>query len=304
MTEAAEARLVDLASATPAEWMALSTAAHWNQTEEDWRMLLSLGHGWGLRLGGAGDSADCLVASTLVLPYEDRFAWISMVLVLPDQRGKGLAARLLRHALQDLAARRLLPLLDATPDGRPVYLKQGFVDAWGFQRWRRRATANRESPAPEITTNMAARPLLEADWPQLQAADAQAFGASRLRLLRALAQRTPQAAWVAEGENALRGYVLAREGRTALQLGPLLADDEDTAIGLLAAALGSMQRSGNTLGRDVIVDLCDGRQRLAAWLRAQGFVPERPFTRMVHGAQNQAPGDARRVCLVAGPELG
>lgn len=283
--------------------MTLSTAAHWNQTEEDWRMLLALGHGWGLRVGGTGSSADRLVASTLVLPYEDRFAWISMVLVLPKHRGQGLAARLLGHALQDLAARRLLPLLDATPDGRPVYLKQGFVDAWDFQRWRRRATATGESPAQEITSTMATRPLREADWPQLQAADAQAFGASRLRLLRALAQRTPQAAWVAQGD-ALRGYVLGREGRTALQIGPLLADDDDTAIGLLASALGSMQRSGTTLGRDVIVDLCDGRKHLAAWLRAQGFAPERPFTRMVHGAQNRAPGDARRVCLVAGPELG
>ena len=51
--------------------LALSRAAQWNQNEADWRLMLTIGHGWGISVAGV------LAASTLVLPFE-RFAWISM----------------------------------------------------------------------------------------------------------------------------------------------------------------------------------------------------------------------------------
>jgi len=300
------ARLVDLvAEALPAEWMALSVAAHWNQTEDDWRTMLALGRGWGLRCRGS-DGADTLVASTLVLPYEQRFAWISMVLVLPAWRGHGLAARLLGVALEHLAARCLLPVLDATPAGRPVYLKQGFADRWGFERWRGRldrVTAG-EGPA-EVPAGV--RPVARDDWPALLALDTPAFGAERLALLQSLATRLPGAAWLMRAPGGrLRGYVLGRPGRTAWQLGPAVlaqADDAEAAQALLAAAIGALVGMAPPAG-EVVVDLRSGQGGVEAWLRQQGFVPERPFTRMVRDAHLPAPGEAGRVLLVAGPELG
>ena len=60
--------------------------------------MLTIGHGWGITAAGT------LAASTLVLPFE-RFAWISMVLVLPEHRRKGYATRLLRVAIADLEKR-------------------------------------------------------------------------------------------------------------------------------------------------------------------------------------------------------
>jgi len=318
---------VPLHEAAPKELMALSASAHWNQNEDDWRTMLALGRGWGLRQRDP-EGRDILIASTLVLPYGgeaiDRFAWVSMVLVLPGQRGQGHAQRLLRIALDDLRAQGLQPVLDATPAGRPVYLKEGFVDTWTFTRWRRPAGAlvvSRDSSDQAAGRRAAVRPLLEGDWPLIERLDAPAFGASRVPLLRELARRAPTAAWVAE-----RGYVLGRPGRTALQLGPLVVEDgddsdeaADVALPLLAAALRGC--ADEAARRDIVVDLRDerderdgrdGREPCAAWLRAQGFVPERPFTRMVHGAQAKAgekakakaPGDAGRVVLVAGPELG
>ncbi len=280
-----------LAEAAPHELMALSSAAHWNQNEEDWGTMLALGRGWGLR-----SDAGTLIASTLVLPYEGAaaaFAWVSMVLVLPDQRGQGHAQRLLRVALDDLERNGLLPVLDATPAGRPVYLKEGFVDGWAFDRWRRKAGIRSLARKAEVE----AKPLREGDWLLVEALDAPAFGADRMPLLRRLAARAPQAAWVAEA-----GYLLGREGRTALQFGPLVADEDEIAISLLAAALDAC--AAEAAQRDVIVDLRDGRDSVAVWLREQGFSPERPFTRMVRGAHAKTPGDSRRVVLVAGPELG
>jgi len=264
--------------------LALSRAAGWNQNAADWRLMLEIGRGWGLRAEGR------LVASTLVLPY-GAFAWVSMVLVLPEHRRKGYASRLLRRALAELRAARLTPVLDATPAGRRVYLREGFRDSWGFKRYqlqgRASATADRSAGI---------RVLVQSDWPQILALDARAFGASRERLLRALAARIPESALVLERAGAIRGFLLGREGREARQLGPLVADAAECATALLGAAL---QR----VPAPLVLDAADHAGPLVAWLAACGFELQRPFTRMVYGG-GEAPGDASRVMLVAGPELG
>lgn len=255
--------------------LALSQAANWNQNAADWRLMLGIGRGWGISVEGR------LAASTLVLAFET-FAWISMVLVLPEHRRKGYATRLLRIAIAELEQRGLTPVLDATPEGREVYRLEGFRDTWGFKRY---ALTGRH-PAGGSTGGIAER-----DWAGILELDRTAFGASRERLLRDLARRLPRAALVSDA-----GYVLGREGREALQLGPLVARDEKSAIALLGAALGAVQAP-------LYVDVVDHAPGVRAWLEARGFVFQRPFTRMVRGAQ-RAPGDEKLVFLVAGPELG
>ena len=253
----------------------LSTAANWNQNEADWRLMLSLGHGWGISSDGE------LLASTLVLPYGG-FAWISMVLVLPAQRRKGYASRLLRTAIADLRARGLTPILDATPAGREVYRREGFHDTWTFKRFLKTGTDHVfRVPGDQRKT-----------WsvPDF-GLDREAFGADRGALLRALRQRLPEAAL-----GSSNGFVLGRDGREANQIGPLVARDEDTALALLEQAVSAA-------GAPLYVDAVDHAPRLQRWLQAHGFVFQRPFTRMVHGG-GAAPGNERLVYLVAGPELG
>ena len=253
--------------------LALSASAGWNQNEADWRLMLGMGHGWGITLPGG-----TLAASTLVLPYGRVFAWVSMVLVLPEQRRKGYASRLLRVALADLETRGLTAVLDATPAGREVYRQEGFHDTWGFKRY---VLSNQSKKAANQV-----RPIHDRDWPWILELDAQAFGASRETLLRSLAQRLPEAALVVEGS----GFILGREGREARQVGPLIASSQEAAMRLLSAALAAMQPP-------VYLDLVD---RVAA---PPGSTFQRPFTRMVHGA-GRAPGNEKLVYCVAGPELG
>jgi GNAT superfamily N-acetyltransferase len=259
--------------------MALVRSASWNQNEADWRRMLEAGRGWGISLADG-----TLAASTLVLPYGD-FAWISMVLVLPQQRGKGYASRLLRTAIAYLEDRDLTPILDATPAGRAVYLQEGFSDRWGFKRY----VANAE--AVDFDDVAAVRPIRDSDWPRILELDEQAFGASREALLRSFYARRPQAAWLIEG----RGHVFGREGREAQQIGPLVARDTPAAAALLAVALR------NTKGR-AYLDVAD-HSPLRSLVERSGFSAQRPFTRMVRGA-TPAPGDRGLVHLVAGPELG
>ena len=264
--------------------LALSKSAHWNQNEADWRLMLGIGHGWGITLDDG-----TLAASTLVLPY-GRFAWVSMVLVLPEHRRQGYATQLLRKALAELENRALTPILDATPAGREVYVQEGFRDTWGFRRFQLQETI----AALERPTKV--RPLRASDWPPLLALDALAFGASRERLLRSLAARLPQAALVAEESGRLAGFLLGRDGREARQLGPLVARSSDAARALLAEALAKVTPP-------LILDVVDREPGITAWLESLGFEFQRPFTRMVHGAL-VAPGEAGLVYCPAGPELG
>ena len=278
--------------------LALSEAAHWNQIAADWQLMLSQGQGWAIWADGASGQRK-LAASTIVLPYGPHFAWVSMVLVLPEFQRRGYAARLLRHALDELSACGVTAVLDATPAGLALYRQQGFVDAWGFARYRR------EPLATAVTGGAATagiRPLQDSDWPAIDAMDSPVFGASRLPVLRDLARRLPGAAWVGEEQGRLCGLVLGRDGREAAQVGPMLARDEIVAKALLSAALRAIEGP-------VMVDLLDREVALRKWLLGQGFVLQRPFTRMVLGAGATAsagapPGSAEGLVMVAGPELG
>jgi ribosomal protein S18 acetylase RimI-like enzyme len=255
--------------------VALSRSANWNQNEADWRLMLELGYGWGISLHGT------LVASTLVLPYGG-FAWISMVLVLPEHRRRGHATHLLRVALADLKRRGLTPVLDATPAGREVYRQEGFRDTWTFKRLHLAKSLRRSRGGVAALK----------DWSAVVSLDREAFGGEREKLLRALATRLPGSALALDGD----GFVLGREGREARQVGPLVARSEAAALELLEAALAAVPAP-------LYVDVVDHAPELQRWLHGQGFVFERPFTRMVHGAE-RAPGNEKLVYLVAGPELG
>src|SRR5262249_54724968 len=146
----------------------------------------------------------------------------SMVLVLPQYRSQGLATRLLRCALGDLGSRGQTPILDATPAGHPVYAGEGFHDTWGFRRYKWTDPAKRQ---PASTAGVTIRPIADGDWAAVLRLDSQAFGGSRASVLRDLARRQPALGMLAESGNEVVGFVLGREGREAVQIGPVVARD-------------------------------------------------------------------------------
>lgn len=262
---------------------ALSTAAGWNQTIADWRVFLRDGRAWGIEADGM------LASSAAILPFGRKVAWVSMVLTLPDQRGRGYATALMAHVLAALDASGYRAVLDATPLGQPVYEKLGFTPFWTFRRWRLEASGG---------TVQGVRPLRPGDWPELLALDAAANGIPREGLLRALAARLPAVARVAVAGGRIEGFALARDGRLAPQIGPVVARDGRSAQRLIAAALAALPA-----GQSVVIDLADSQAELAAWLAGRGAAPQRPFTRMAVGAE-PLPGDASLIVAPIGPEFG
>src|SRR4029078_1535265 len=92
--------------------LALSTEAHWNQNEADWRFFLTQGTVLGVR-----DDGGHLIASAALLPYSSGNAWISMVLVTANWRRRGLATRLVDACLAAAAKQGFVTQLAATPAG-------------------------------------------------------------------------------------------------------------------------------------------------------------------------------------------
>jgi GNAT superfamily N-acetyltransferase len=78
----------------------------------------------------------------LTITEHDRNADVEMVAVAPEARGRGIAGKLLGHALADAAERGLeTSTLVATRLGRPVYERLGYRPFGVLQMWERRPDA-------------------------------------------------------------------------------------------------------------------------------------------------------------------
>jgi ribosomal protein S18 acetylase RimI-like enzyme len=274
------------------EAVSLSASVGWNQVEADWRIFLESGRVVALR-----DAAGGLAATAATLPLGPEVAWISMVIVRVDQRGRGLATHLLARCVDEVRATGRTPGLDATPAGRAVYLRLGFEDSLALTRWRRPGRARAAPGSPGILPrDQRLRPAEPSDRPAIARLDRTAFGADRHALLERLLVRSGGFATVAEAGGRLRGFVLGRDGRTATHLGPLVAEDEVLGAALAARALERIETP-------VTMDVADRFSAFTRWLGGCGFGVERPFTRMYAGRKEPF-GDPSLAVAIAGPELG
>ncbi len=276
-------QLKALSESDVAGCMALSAETGWNQTPDDWALFMRHGTVFGLP-----DSDGRPVATAAILPYPDDFAWISMVLVTAVRRRARIGTRILQTCCVELTRRGLVAVLDATPAGERVYRPLGFEPMFGLTRWQG-AVAGRVDGELSADTRL----MSERDIRGVAAIDAAAFGANREFLLESFFQRAPHLAFVTQN---LDGFVLARPGRIATQIGPLIAANEADAMALLRAALGMAHGP-------VFLDIADRWKAVADLLRQKEFTMQRPYLRMA--LDRSAPfGDPARTFVVAGPEFG
>jgi hypothetical protein len=266
----------------------LSIEAGWNQNVADWRFMLGAGRGFGLKNeGGAWE------ASSLVLPLGQHLAWISMVLVTTSRRGGGVGTGLLKRCLDEVRSNDAVAGLDATEQGRPIYLKLGFHDLYKIVRWHLDVAKDVMPPPPGVTV----RPFTIADLPKLPTYDRPLSGMERPTLLAHLVMRQPRLAWVAETPSGkLMGFSLGREGRNANSIGPVIADNEAVALALISKAM--MAAKG-----PFIVDVPEAHGAVRRWLEKQGAVSPRRYMRMTLGTAKKL-DDPAHVFALAGPELG
>jgi GNAT superfamily N-acetyltransferase len=268
--------------------MRLKDAEGWNQTPGDWELLI--GYKDSVNLVSEVDNK--IVGSITAINYSDTVAWIGMMLVDKEYRGRGISKLLLNETIGKLEGCNSIKL-DATPAGRPVYKKIGFLDELTLFRMTN----------PSVVKLMPgdfgkeAEPVTPERIPDIIEFDKAVFGASRKELMMSLYNNSPELAWVIYEDNAVSGFCLGRAGTRFKQIGPVYASTEEGAKTLIGSALRSIE------GEACAVDIHGDKPEMEEWLTQAGFTTQRPFDRMYLN-ENPHPGRVKMQYLISGPELG
>jgi len=261
----------------------LKNIAGWNQTAADWERLLSASPDGCF----VAEDDGRVIGTTTTISYENKFAWIGMVLVDPSYRGRGIGTELLQRAISYLDSSSIPCMkLDATPQGRPLYERLGFVGEYEIERWMLKPQLREETESNELGALGDVFRL-----------DREIFGADRSGLLGSIAEEEPHFTLVARQENRIAGYVFGRPGSFAVQMGPWVARSREVAATLLDAFLRRVRREM------VFVDCVPGNPWAIPLVKARGFEFSRPLTRMFRGTNEHA-GRPNLLGAILGPEFG
>ena len=154
--------------------MSLKDAEGWNQLEKDWALLISYKES--VNLVAVLD--DRIVGTVTAINYANTVAWIGMMLVDRAHRGRGISKLLMLDAIDNLKKCKSIKL-DATPAGRPVYLKLGFIIEYTLYRMTN-PSASKISPGDNPLDTQKIRP---ADIVEVAAYDKSVFGSDRTELI-------------------------------------------------------------------------------------------------------------------------
>ena len=175
-------------------------------------------------LGAFEDGA--LVACIGAVAYETAFGFVGLYICRPDRRGRGHGLKVWNAGLDRLAGRTI------GLDG--VVAQQDNYRASGFQLAHRNIRFG--GPPRNLPGAHGVAPLERMDIPAVFAFDRVAFGFDRPRFLERWLMPQEGAAFVARGaDQGVAGYGVVRRCRSGHKIGPLFAQDEDTARALYAA---------------------------------------------------------------------
>jgi predicted N-acetyltransferase YhbS len=271
--------------------MRLKEQAGWNQVEADWRRFLAM------------QPDGCFVAEwdgapvgTAVASVFGSVAWIAMVLVEQSVRGQGIGKALVEQALSFVEAKGATSVrLDATPLGRPVYEKLGFVAQFALTRYAGILEPRACHPQASPMTQASLRVAEQDDYEAIFALDHSATHTDRRKFLARLFRERPAQVYVVDRERRIEGYLTMRHGSGAVQLGPCIANAEGGER-LLGDAYSRLA------GARVYLDVPCAHDRAVRFAEAAGLESQRTLTRMCRGAP--VCEDTERLWASSGPELG
>jgi len=269
----------------------LTHQAGWNQTEADWLRFIELGPEgcFVAELNGnaVGTTATCVLGPV---------AWIAMVLVDINCRGKGIGTALLKHSICYLKERKVETIrLDATALGQPIYEKLGFLPEYALARF--------ESPAAEFTPPRkigGASPTLPTmatpdTFAEIIDFDTRITGTDRGKMLRRLFEEFPENVCIVRQAGSIEGFITKRPGANATQIGPCRATAAAGPV-LLCDALNKCA------GEPVFVDVPLDNTDAVKIVEAGGLAIQRRFTRMYWG--RKPADDIKTLWASSGPEKG
>lgn len=263
------------------EWAA---AEGWNPGLDDVERFLAADAGAFMATEVDGDTLGTVSCAL----YGHAYAFIGFYIVRADVRGNGIGTALFDRALAR-AGERVIGL-DGVVEQQPVYASLGFELQHRNERWRGMGSGG---TAPDDLV-----PLTYVDFDELAAYDARVFGAERHAFLRAWIEREPGDALATRNDDgAIGGYAVVRPCGEGMKIGPLFADDAETAARLLAG-----MRAATGDGTPIFLDVPHANEDALALARKELDAPVFETARMYRNGR--PPEDVARVFGVTTFELG
>ncbi|MBD3185715.1 GNAT family N-acetyltransferase [Candidatus Bathyarchaeota archaeon] len=270
--------------------MPIKNQAGWNQIPGDWARLIRLNPGGCFCIQVDGE----IIGTVTTTPVSSKMAWVGMLVVREDERGRGFGRMLLNQAIHYLESRGFTTIfLDATPVGKPLYLSAGFKTR-GVLKRHVINTLNIASLEMEGVKGRL-REFSSEFMDSVCNLDKKMTGYDRRDVIKSLV--SPETSKVhLKPDGTVDGYIIWREGQNFTQVGPLVAREAEIARVLVICAMSSMNLDVGC------IDVPSERQHFEIFLKGIGAVPAREFTRMYKGKHPSFTSDGE--FATSGPEKG
>ena len=204
-----------------------------------------------------------------------QFSYIGMIGVLPTFQRHGIGQAIMEYILTWLQKRGCpTALLDASPAGKPLYERLGFVtdDTVSVLDYKPAQIPSLPPPAPPAHYRDYVAAMREEDLPALAIFDQSRFGAARPAAIASYLADYRERAFVArDAAGKISGYLIAQDKT----LGPWVAETHDDAERLLVHAL-TLPFEGAVTSALVPTINRDAERLLLRY----GFHPQRTLTHM------------------------
>ncbi len=243
------------------EWAA---AEGWNPGLSDAACFTTVDPG-GLLLG---EIEGAPVATLSVVNYDNRFSFLGVYIVRPDQRGRGYGWRIWQAGMAHAGGR--VVGLDGVVAQQENYKKSGFALAYRNIRYGGRIDGT-AAPSPGLL------PLKEIPFALIEADDASVFPAPRRDFLRSWIGAPGHAGRALVRDGRLAAWGVIRPCRKGYKIAPLVADDAACAEDILNALVADAG------GGEVFVDVPEPNRAAISLAEAHGLSPTFETARMYTG---------------------
>ena len=183
--------------------------------------------GWGMTLidfdriirfspegGFIASSNEKDLGMVVTVNYGD-IAWIGDLVVVPESRGKGIGAMLMQYAIDYLVSTGTKSIrLDGVQPAIPLYHRLGFKDEYWSLRYVGKAKRHSE---------IICQPMMKEDMEEVAALDLSVFKAPRRYIIEYFHELYPELCFTARDGKKLVGYIMAKEGKDQVKIGPWIA---------------------------------------------------------------------------------
>jgi GNAT superfamily N-acetyltransferase len=153
--------------------------------------------------------------------YDD-VGFIGNLIVLPDARGTGIGASLMRKAIERLTSNGAKTIrLDSVQKAIPLYERLGFKGEYWSLRYTGVAT---KAEYEDIL------PMTKKDLDQVMKLDQRYFGLKRVQKLERVFNDFPEFCFTASKDGEIKGFIMGKSGSSNLRVGPWICDSKHVEL--------------------------------------------------------------------------